>query len=53
VADGTINLVIGPEKQLVAYEKYLKAVVTPQTRVVRIYLRDFWQAAESLEGANP
>lgn len=46
VADDAINFVIGPEKQIVAYEEYLKTVMAPDTRIIRIYPRDFWQTAE-------
>ena len=46
VAGDAINFVIGPEKQIVAYEEYLKTVMAPDTRIVRIYPRDFWQVAE-------
>jgi Zn-dependent M16 (insulinase) family peptidase len=34
--------VIGPEKQLAAYEQYLKTVEGPETRLFRIYPRDYW-----------
>jgi Zn-dependent M16 (insulinase) family peptidase len=39
---GGIFYVIGPEKQLAAYEKYLKSVEGPNTRLYRIYPRDYW-----------
>jgi hypothetical protein len=39
---GGVFYVIGPEKQLVAYEKYLKSVEGPNTRLYRIYPRDYW-----------
>ena len=41
VKDG-VFYVIGPEKQLKAYEDYLKSVEGPDTRVYRIYPRDYW-----------
>jgi Zn-dependent M16 (insulinase) family peptidase len=34
--------VIGPEKQLTAYEQYLKTVEGPEARLYRIYPRDYW-----------
>lgn len=34
--------VIGPEKQMVAYEAYLKSVEGADTRLYRLYPRDFW-----------
>ncbi len=34
--------VIGPEKQMVAYEAYLKSVEGPDTKLYRLYPRDFW-----------
>ena len=34
--------VIGPEKQMVAYEAYLKSVEGPDTQLYRLYPRDFW-----------
>lgn len=39
---GGVFYVIGPEKQLAAYEKYLKSVEGPNTRLYRIYPRDYW-----------
>jgi Zn-dependent M16 (insulinase) family peptidase len=39
---GGVFYVIGPEKQLAAYEKYLKGVEGPNTRLYRIYPRDYW-----------
>jgi hypothetical protein len=33
---------IGPEKQLAAYEEYLKKADGPETRLFRLYPRDFW-----------
>jgi Zn-dependent M16 (insulinase) family peptidase len=38
--------VIGPEKQFVAYEQYLKRAEGPATRLWRLYPRDFWLTAE-------
>jgi Zn-dependent M16 (insulinase) family peptidase len=39
---GAVYFVIGPEKQLSAYEQYLKKVEGPDTRLFRLYPRDFW-----------
>jgi Zn-dependent M16 (insulinase) family peptidase len=39
---GGIFYVIGPEKQLTAYEEYLKTVEGPGARLHRIYPRDYW-----------
>jgi hypothetical protein len=39
---GAVYFVIGPEKQLGAYEQYLKKVEGPDTRLFRLYPRDFW-----------
>jgi Zn-dependent M16 (insulinase) family peptidase len=39
---GAVYFVIGPEKQLSAYEQYLKKVEGPGTRLFRLYPRDFW-----------
>ena len=39
---GAIHFVIGPEKQLAAYEQYLKKAEGPETRLFRLYPRDFW-----------
>ncbi|HWB86895.1 MAG TPA: hypothetical protein VG675_22310 [Bryobacteraceae bacterium] len=41
VLDG-VYLVIGPEKQLAAYEQYLKTAEGPDTVLFRLYPRDFW-----------
>jgi Zn-dependent M16 (insulinase) family peptidase len=45
VKDG-VYLVIGPEKQLAAWEEYLKTTEGPDTRLFRLYPRDFWVTAE-------
>jgi hypothetical protein len=34
--------VIGPEKQMSAYEAYLKSVEGADTQLYRLYPRDFW-----------
>jgi len=34
--------VIGPEKQMAAYEAYLKSVEGAETQLYRLYPRDFW-----------
>jgi hypothetical protein len=39
---GAVYFVIGPEKQLAAYEDYLKHAEGPDARVYRLYPRDFW-----------
>jgi Zn-dependent M16 (insulinase) family peptidase len=39
---GGVFYVIGPEKQLKAYEDYLKSVEGADTRLYRIYPRDYW-----------
>jgi hypothetical protein len=39
---GANFFVIGPEKQMAAYEAYLKSVEGPETRLYRLYPRDFW-----------
>ena len=38
-----IYFVIGPEKQFAAWEEYLKSVEGPNTKLHRLYPRDFWQ----------
>ena len=38
--------VIGPEKQLAAYQDYLHAAVTPTTSLHRLYPRDYWVPAK-------
>lgn len=38
--------VIGPEKQMAAYEAYLKQVEGTDTQLVRLYPRDFWLVAK-------
>lgn len=42
---GAIPFVIGPEKQFEAYEKYLKSVEGTETKLYRIYPRDYWIVA--------
>ncbi|MBA2731866.1 MAG: hypothetical protein H0U54_03120, partial [Acidobacteria bacterium] len=39
---GGVFFVIGPEKQFGLYEDYLKTVEGADTRVFRLYPRDFW-----------
>ncbi|HYE16670.1 MAG TPA: hypothetical protein VD968_19680 [Pyrinomonadaceae bacterium] len=39
---GGIFYVIGPEKQLTAYEQYLKTVEGDDAKLYRIYPRDYW-----------
>jgi hypothetical protein len=39
---GSEFFVIGPEKQFAAYEEYLKKAEGPNTRLWRLYARDFW-----------
>ena len=43
---GGIYFVIGPEKQFGLYEDYLKSVEGTDTRVYRLYPRDFWMTAK-------
>jgi Zn-dependent M16 (insulinase) family peptidase len=42
LAPDGVYLVIGPEKQLAAYEEYLHAAIGKDTKLRRIYPRDFW-----------
>ena len=41
VAEG-LFFAIGPDKQLDAWERYLKEVEGPEERLYRPYPRDFW-----------
>ena len=43
--EGGVFYVIGPEKQLTAYEQYLKTVEGPDARLFRIYPRDYWMTS--------
>jgi Zn-dependent M16 (insulinase) family peptidase len=43
---GAVYFVIGPEKQLSAWEEYLKREDSPEARVWRLYPRDFWLTGE-------
>jgi hypothetical protein len=40
--EGGIFYVIGNEKQMAAYESYLKSVDGDDTKLYRIYPRDYW-----------
>ncbi len=40
-----IYFVIGPEKQIAAYQDYLKSAVGKDAKLFRIYPRDFWLTA--------
>jgi hypothetical protein len=46
---GGIFYVIGPEKQITAYEQYLKTVEGPESQVYRIYPRDYWLTLKELD----
>jgi len=39
---GAIYFTIGPDKQLDAWEAYLKNAEGPETKLIRLYPRDFW-----------
>jgi Zn-dependent M16 (insulinase) family peptidase len=41
VADG-VYFIVGPEKQFALYEDYLESAEGPDTRLHRLYPRDFW-----------
>ncbi len=43
---GAVYFVIGPEKQLTAWEEYLKREDSAEARVWRLYPRDFWLTGE-------
>jgi hypothetical protein len=45
---GGVFMTIGPEKQLAAYEEYLKQTEGPDARLFRLYPRDFWVTAPTL-----
>ena len=47
VADG-VYMVIGPEKQFVAWEEYLRTVEGADAKLYRLYPRDFWITATNL-----
>ncbi len=38
-----VYFVIGPEAQFTAWENYLKSVEGPETKLYRLYPRDFWR----------
>ncbi|MBN1946888.1 MAG: hypothetical protein JW797_14540 [Bradymonadales bacterium] len=40
--EGAVYFVIGPERQLTLYEEYLQSVEGPDSRVTRLYPRDYW-----------
>lgn len=44
--NGGIYFVIGPEKQMSAYEAYLKSVEGNEAKLYRLYARDFWMMNE-------
>jgi hypothetical protein len=49
---GGIFFVIGPEKQIGLYEDYLKSVEGADTRVYKIYPRDFWMPLSTTVSAS-
>ena len=51
--EGGVFYVIGPDKQLNAYEQYLRTVEGPEARLQRIYPRDYWIRASEAEDSNP
>jgi hypothetical protein len=46
---GGVFYVIGPEKQITAYEQYLKSVEGADAVLYRIYPRDYWLTVKDLE----
>ncbi|HWS53580.1 MAG TPA: hypothetical protein VN228_05615 [Pyrinomonadaceae bacterium] len=46
---GGVFYVIGPEKQLTAYEQYLKTVEGQDARLYRIYPRDYWMTLKTAD----
>ncbi len=40
--EGSLFMVIGPEKQMALYEDYLKSTEGADTKLYRLYPRDFW-----------
>jgi Zn-dependent M16 (insulinase) family peptidase len=50
--EGGVFYVIGPEKQLTAYEQYLKTVEGADAKVYRIYPRDYWIRASDAGDSN-
>ncbi|MFL6283423.1 MAG: hypothetical protein ACJ74Q_09820 [Pyrinomonadaceae bacterium] len=50
--EGGVFYVIGPEKQLTAYEQYLKTVEGPDARLYRIYPRDYWMTSKEAESSG-
>jgi Zn-dependent M16 (insulinase) family peptidase len=49
---GGVYYVIGPEKQLTAYEQYLKTVEGQNAKLYRIYPRDYWMTLKEAEGSS-
>ncbi|HEV2859590.1 MAG TPA: hypothetical protein VGX48_01130 [Pyrinomonadaceae bacterium] len=49
---GGVFYVIGPEKQLTAYEEYLKTVEGPDAKLYRIYPRDYWMTMKETPGGT-
>ncbi len=43
---GAVYFVIGPEKQMAAYQDYLKSAVGKDATLYRLYPRDFWITAK-------
>jgi len=44
---GGVYFVIGPEKQMISYEAYLKSVEGASARIFRLYPRDFWMTVKT------
>ncbi|HLM55937.1 MAG TPA: hypothetical protein VK422_07370 [Pyrinomonadaceae bacterium] len=49
---GGVFYVIGPDKQLTAYEEYLKTVEGPDAKLYRIYPRDYWMTLKETPGGT-
>jgi hypothetical protein len=45
-AADSVELAIGPEAQLAAYEQYLRAAVGKDAKLLRVYPRDYWVPAK-------
>lgn len=50
---GGVFYVIGPDKQLNAYEEYLKTVEGEGARLYRLYPRDYWMTAPVSKDVKP
>jgi Zn-dependent M16 (insulinase) family peptidase len=50
-AEGAVYMVLGPDRQLDAWQQYLVSSIGPDAKLWKLYPRDFWIPAKQMEGS--